>query len=157
MLEIFWWFSRGKVLRVWDERFLQSASTGGCLLSSFRRAAGGAWGRGTTGQSPSQEAKNKEDVSNLTNKQWLSKVDPPVAHVELRQDINSGVSVGAWPSIHSLIWSSADICGLRVRGNNIPTGLVFYRKCTYTHVSANTNKMRGMVTLSLSKRNAKKP
>ena len=58
------------------------------------------------------------------------------------------VSVGAWASMHSLIWRLINICGLRapgsnspqalfIIGTNIPTGLVYYRECTYTQMGIN--------------------
>ena len=47
------------------------------------------------------------------------------------------VSVGAWASMHSLIWSLMNTCGLRAPGSNIPTGLVYYREWTYTRMDIN--------------------
>ena len=51
----------------------------------------------------------------------------------LRQNINSGSQC----RMHSLIWPSINICGLRAPGSNIPTGLVYYRECTHTQRDMN--------------------
>ena len=51
--------------------------------------------------------------------------------------ITQVVSVGAGASMNSLMWLLINICVLRAPGSNIPTGLVYYRECTYAQVDIN--------------------
>ena len=54
----------------------------------------------------------------------------------LRKNINSGSqcrSVG----FDAFFDMALNICDLRAPGSNIPTGLVYYRECTYAHKDIN--------------------